>query len=120
MVLLMTFRFNKRVKVLPGVRLNFGKKGFNSITIGVRGASFNINKLGTKHTIGVPGSGVSYSTSRQKTNQDESFSILLMLGIILAPYIFSWFLLRKKHGIFYRAIGFSWMIYVLVLTGQSN
>lgn len=57
----MGFRFRKSVKIIPGVRLNFSKSGV-STTLGGRGASLNI-KHGrkTKMTVGVPGTGLSYS-----------------------------------------------------------
>jgi len=56
----MAFRFNKRIKVLPGVRLNIGKTGI-STSIGPRGASVNIGKRGVRATASIPGTGISVS-----------------------------------------------------------
>jgi hypothetical protein len=56
----MGFRFRRSVKILPGVRLNFGKRGV-STSIGVRGAHVTFGKTGTRTTVGLPGSGLSYT-----------------------------------------------------------
>jgi hypothetical protein len=56
----MGFRFRRSVKILPGIRLNFGKRGI-STSIGVRGAHVTIGKTGTRTTVGLPGSGLSYT-----------------------------------------------------------
>jgi hypothetical protein len=56
----MGFRFRRSVKILPGIRLNFGKRGI-STSIGVRGAHVTIGKSGTRTTVGLPGSGLSYT-----------------------------------------------------------
>lgn len=54
----MAFRFQKRIKILPGVRLNISKSGI-STTIGGRGASVNIGKRGVYGNAGIPGTGLS-------------------------------------------------------------
>ena len=55
----MGIRIRKSIKIVPGVRLNFGKKGI-STSIGKRGAGITIGPTGTTAHIGVPGTGVSY------------------------------------------------------------
>jgi len=55
----MGLRFQRRVKLFPGVRLNFSARGI-STTIGVRGASINIGPNGTHLNAGLPGTGISY------------------------------------------------------------
>ena len=62
----MGFRFRKSVKILPGVRLNFGKKGFTSTTIGGKFFKTNVSNRGVKHTFSAPGTGVSYQTKTYK------------------------------------------------------
>lgn len=57
----MGLRFQKRVTLFPGVRLNFSGGGI-STTIGVRGASVNIGPGGANLNLGLPGSGLSYRT----------------------------------------------------------
>jgi Protein of unknown function (DUF4236) len=63
----MGFRFRRSVKILPGVRLNFGKRGV-STSVGVRGAHVTFGKSGTRTTVGVPGTGLSY-THLEKPHQ---------------------------------------------------
>lgn len=56
----MGFRFQKRITIIPGVRLNISKSGV-STSFGPKGASLNVGKNGVKGTVGIPGSGLSYS-----------------------------------------------------------
>ncbi|WP_104470639.1 DUF4236 domain-containing protein [Acinetobacter indicus] len=57
----MSFRFKKSIKIIPGIKLNISKNGLNSVTIGKPGASVNISKKGKQATVGIPGTGLSYS-----------------------------------------------------------
>ena len=56
----MGFRFRKSIRIAPGVRLNLGKRG-GSVSLGGRGGTVNVSKDDVRTTIGVPGTGVSYS-----------------------------------------------------------
>lgn len=56
----MGFRFQKRIKILPGVTVNLGKRGI-STSFGVRGARVNIGRKGVRSTLGIPGTGISYT-----------------------------------------------------------
>lgn len=49
--------FRKSVKIAPGVRLNFGKRG-TSVSIGPRGAKVNFSKRGTYLSTSIPGTGI--------------------------------------------------------------
>lgn len=66
-------RFRRRVKLFPGVTLNFSKTGI-STTVGVPGASVNFNKQGTFLNTGLPGTGI-YDRKRiggqKKANQSN-------------------------------------------------
>lgn len=53
----MAWSFRKRVKVLPGLWLNFSKSGI-STTIGAKGANMNLGKRGVYGTVGIPGTGL--------------------------------------------------------------
>jgi hypothetical protein len=55
--IIMGINFRKRIKILPGLTINFGKKGV-SATIGARGASLNIGKKGIYSNLSVPGTGI--------------------------------------------------------------
>lgn len=59
----MGFRFRRSMKIVPGVRLNFGKKS-SSISFGTRGVHYTINSNGKRTTsVGIPGTGVSYTST---------------------------------------------------------
>ncbi len=68
----MGFRFGKSVELFPGVNLNFSKTRI-SASIGKPGATVNISDRGTKTTVRIPGTGISYSEnspSRTSTTSD--------------------------------------------------
>ncbi|MGG0643521.1 DUF4236 domain-containing protein [Sporosarcina gallistercoris] len=71
----MGFRFQKRIKIAPGVRVNISKSGF-STSIGPRGASVTVGKRGVRANVGIPGTGISYSeqltSSRSKRPRRSS------------------------------------------------
>ena len=59
----MGFRFRRSTRLGP-LRFNFSKGGLSSISVGGRGASFNIpvaRSGGARITVGVPGTGLSWS-----------------------------------------------------------
>lgn len=101
----MGLRFRKRVKIAPGITLNFSKSGI-STTVGVRGASVNFGKNGTYVNTGIPGSGlymrervrsdqmgkVTEAQPRLKENHKSSYRLKRNYGIIVAC-IFSYILI---------------------------
>jgi hypothetical protein len=58
----MGFKLRKTFKIAPGVKLNLSKSGL-STSIGGRGHTVNVGKKGVRATVGIPGSGLSYSKS---------------------------------------------------------
>ena len=59
----MGFRFRRSARLGP-LRFNFAKGGLSSISVGGRGASFNIpvsRSGGARTTVGLPGTGMSWS-----------------------------------------------------------
>jgi hypothetical protein len=58
----MPLRFYRRKRVLPGVRLNMRWSG-PSFTFGLRGAHVTIGKHGVRRTIGIPGSGLFFTSA---------------------------------------------------------
>lgn len=59
----MPFRFRRSAHLGP-LRFNFAKSGLSSISVGGRGASFNIpiaRSGGPRTTVGLPGTGLSWS-----------------------------------------------------------
>lgn len=72
----MGWGYRKRKQILPGVWLNFSKRGI-STTIGKRGASVNFGSSGTFLNLGIPGTGL-YSrqriTSSSRRSRKESIA----------------------------------------------
>lgn len=58
----MGWRFQKRVKLLPGVRVNLSKRGVSSISVGGRGGWVNFGRKRTRTTVGLPGTGLRYTS----------------------------------------------------------
>ncbi len=55
----MGMRFQRRISILPGVRLNVGRHGL-SASVGPRGASLSLGPRGVYANVGIPGTGLSY------------------------------------------------------------
>jgi hypothetical protein len=53
----MAFRFQRRVSILPGLRVNLSKSGA-SLSIGHRGLWWTVGPRGQRATVGIPGSGL--------------------------------------------------------------
>lgn len=68
----MGIRFQKRVSIFPGFRLNFSASGV-SATIGMRGASVTLGgRGGPMANLGIPGSGLSTRFSLRGSTQQRS------------------------------------------------
>ena len=96
----MSFRFQKRIKILPGLRLNVSKTGI-SWTVGTRGASVTARDSKLTGNVGIPGTGLSYRKrldlpSQDQVDQDQSrpppatstpswlvLAVVLGLGILI-------------------------------------
>jgi hypothetical protein len=68
----MGFRFRRSISVCPGVRINIGKSGVSSMSIGPRGASVTVGKHGTHANVGLPGTGLSYRTKISDNASDKN------------------------------------------------
>ena len=56
----MGLRFYRRIPILPGIRLNLSRSGVSS-SFGVRGAHLTVGHGKVRTTVGLPGSGLSYT-----------------------------------------------------------
>ena len=63
----MAFRFQRRITLAPGVRLNLSKRGLG-LSVGPRGASLSMGPSGVYTHAGIPGTGLAY---RQKRNGQQ-------------------------------------------------
>lgn len=59
-------RFYRRLKILPGVSVNLSRSGV-SASVGVKGAYVTVGHGQVRETVGLPGTGLSYTTT-QKTH----------------------------------------------------
>src|SRR5712671_170845 len=67
------FRSRRSIRLLPGLRLNLGKRS-TSISVGGRGAHVTFGgPRGTRATVGLPGTGLSYTETagRHRAAQDS-------------------------------------------------
>lgn len=95
----MSIRLRKRIKIAPGVNINLSKSGA-SVSLGKRGATVNVGrKTGVKATVGIPGSGLSYTEQLTKPSKktegtfehssSNSLGFLGLLGYgVLALFLF--------------------------------
>lgn len=80
----MPFRFQRRVRIARGISLNLNKKSV-SASFGGRGAHLTIGPKGKRTTIGLPGTGL-YYTSYQK-GKPAIFLVVVIVGFILLATI---------------------------------
>lgn len=79
----MGFRFQKRVGIGPGMRLNLSKSGV-SASAGGNGATLNVGKNGPMVTLGIPGTGLSY---RMQVGPGLIImGLLLVTAVVAAAY----------------------------------
>ncbi|WP_342481306.1 DUF4236 domain-containing protein [Paenibacillus sp. FSL L8-0340] len=68
----MAFGFRKSFSIVPGVRLNGGKKSAG-LSFGTKGLRYSINsRTGGRMTASIPGTGLSYSTSTSRSRNYRS------------------------------------------------
>jgi len=77
-------RFQKRISILPGVRINLSKSGA-SASVGPRGADVNIGSHGVTTNAGIPGTGISY---RQKVGGGKGWLGVLAVVAGLGVWAF--------------------------------
>jgi hypothetical protein len=73
----MGLRFYRRIRLFPGVTLNLSRRGV-STSVGVRGAHLTVGHGKVRTTVGLPGSGLSYtkiSKSADNALQEASSAI---------------------------------------------
>lgn len=85
----MGLRFQRSMKLLPGVRLNFSKSGIG-MSLGVPGARISFSPRGrVTQRVGIPGTGISWvssrSTKRRASNARPSASATASAAAPLPP-----------------------------------
>ena len=84
----MGFRFRRSFKIAPGVRINLSKSGV-STSIGARGATVNVRGDRVRETVGIPGTGISYS-EQQHTSSSGAGGLVLVVLIVLVLLAVLW------------------------------
>jgi len=83
----MPFRFRKIFKIAPGFKLNLSKRGF-STSIGKAGASLNFGKRGIRPTVGLPGTGLSFTPTQSNASAGgKSNSMLVNIIVLVISFI---------------------------------
>lgn len=68
----MGLRFRKSIKIAPDVKLNLNKKSA-SVTLGGKGVHYTVNSKGKRTaSVGIPGTGLSYSESSGATKKKKA------------------------------------------------
>src|SRR5215831_19419458 len=88
----MGFRYRKTFRVSKRTKLNLGTQR-SSMSVGQPGATVNLSRRGVRATVGLPGTGLSYTTkpiggSRRRGSVVEELLfvvfVVLLLGILKA------------------------------------
>ena len=82
----MPFRFQRRIRILPGLRINVSNSGVSE-SIGRRGAWFTLGPRGTRTTVGLPGTGLSYTEqSKSRVGGIAAFGVILALVVLAVVF----------------------------------
>jgi len=100
----MALRFQKRIRIAPGIRLNISKTGISG-TVGVRGASINLGKGGAFVNAGLPGTGLSTRTRLADQADDNPIpeatqtattpNLFVGLGAVAVVGTFIWIIFKS-------------------------
>jgi Protein of unknown function (DUF4236) len=81
-------RFNKRISIIPGIRVNISKLG-PSVSIGTRGAWFTVGRKSHRTTLSLPGTGLSMTRQDKGGVGVKGLIIIcfILLGLFLITHI---------------------------------
>jgi hypothetical protein len=84
----MGWRFQKRVKIAPGVRVNLSKRGAG-LSFGGRGLRYSVGPTGRRTTFSIPGTGLSYVRQQGRGRERAGCSCCLGLFTLClgAPFL---------------------------------
>jgi hypothetical protein len=84
----MGWRFYRRMRIIPGLRVNLSRSG-PSLSIGGRGAWYTVGSRGRRVTLGWPGSGIFYTehippAARIHAGHRSAFAIVIVaIGLLI-------------------------------------
>jgi hypothetical protein len=81
----MGWRYHRRLSILPGLRINLSRSGA-SMSIGHRGAWYTVGYGQRRVTVGLPGTGLSYTKTRHLEPVHGGLQLLfaVVVGAIVA------------------------------------
>jgi hypothetical protein len=86
----MGLRFYRRFRIAPGIRVNLSRRGL-STSFGHRGAWYTIGPGRRRLTVGLPGSGIRYtSTSSARSSAKRSGALTWLLLLLLLLVLSAW------------------------------
>jgi hypothetical protein len=94
----MTLRFWRRVRVIPGLRINLSKSGA-SFSVGRKGMWFTAGPRGRRATVGMPGTGLFWTEKipPARTQKEPSTVLverwrwpILIAGVVVATCLLAW------------------------------
>ncbi len=91
----MGFRYRRSINLGSGVRLNVSKRGLSSVSIGKPGSTLNFGRRGVQATVGLPGTGLSYTTG----GKGRDAGGLALMGLVGAAFgLLFWLLGAAARG----------------------
>lgn len=78
----MAFRFQRRIKIAPGVTINLSKGGV-STSVGVKGARVTLGRGKTRTTVGAPGTGLSYTDTAPASSGASTITWLIIIAAVV-------------------------------------
>lgn len=83
----MAIRFRKSKKLMPGIKLNVGKKSA-SVRIGGKNAGYTIGTRGRTASASLPGTGLGVTkTTRKKHAGGFVANVLAVIGVVVVALI---------------------------------
>lgn len=86
----MGFRFQRSIKILPGLRMNLSKSGVG-FSAGNRGAHMGVDAKGRRYTsLGVPGTGISWRGYRKgppRRSGRPGLFVVLFLALVAVSVV---------------------------------
>ena len=81
----MGWRYHRRLSILPGLRINLSRSGA-SISVGRRGAWITLGHGQRRTTVGLPGSGLSYTETQplEPVHGGHQITFVLVVVALLA------------------------------------
>ena len=80
----MGWRYHRRVSLLPGLRVNLSRSGA-SVSIGSRGSWVTVGHGQRRVTIGLPGTGLSYTAQlRSPVHGGHQLLFALVVAVVVA------------------------------------